>query len=481
MGVTSVSNTVDTGAIFRLDEGTELTDKKLMEFIRKNDQLVTSRYQPLKNAYDNNYEIFDAVSKPRWKPDVRVSVNFAQYIVDTFEGFFIGIPVKVSSDDGDLNTFVAELFDTIDLDDTFAELSSTVSIYGRGYQIAYVNEDGDVGSAALTPIEAFAIYDEGITPKMRYFVRTYKDSDNKRHGSISDATTVRYFDIVGGAPSYTDEYHHGFGNVPAVEYIMNSSRRGVFESVLNLINEYNKALSEKGNDVESFAEAYMKVLGAKIDEATLEFMRTNRVINFGGTDGKDVVVDFLQKPTGDGTQEHLLDRLERLIFTVAMVCNISDDNFATSSGIALKYKLLPMINLASKKWTKFRAGMKKFFKLVCSNPVSSLGEDDWSRLTYVHSLNYPANMNDEAETASRLTGITSKKTQLSVLSFVDDVNEEMKQIAIEAGTAAENKAVDQNPVQANAGKPTSGQAAERDLAADGDEDTAQASKVVERT
>ena len=38
--------------------------------------------------------------------------------------------------------------------------------------------------------------------------------------------------------------------------------RGYSSRYLTMINAYNKALSEKANDVDYFADAYLKVLGA---------------------------------------------------------------------------------------------------------------------------------------------------------------------------------------------------------------------------
>ena len=57
----------------------------------------------------------------------------------------------------------------------------------------------------------------------------------------------------------------------------------------------------------------MKILGAKLEASDLEVLRRNRVINFEGMDALNVVVDFLQKPNGDTTQENLINRLEKLI------------------------------------------------------------------------------------------------------------------------------------------------------------------------
>ena len=423
--------------IFRIADGAEMTDEKLLSYIKQNDAKTNARYDVLWNAYNNDYPIYKQRAKPSWKPDNRLSVNLARYIVDTFVGFAYGIPVKVQSDDEATQDFITALNAATDEEDVLTELATATAIFGRAYRIAYVDESGEIGTAFLDPRESVMIYSEGITPRPRYFVRTFIDSEKVRRGSISDEYCVKYFHITGGKVAWDDAYLHGFGCVPAVESVMNRGRRGIFEDVLPLINSYNKVLSEKSDDVEYFSDSYMKVLGAAVDEQTIRFMRENRVINLAGKAGADVVVDFLQRPSADGTQENLLDRLERNIFTVAMVCNISDDNFATSSGIALRYKLLPMVNLASSAWRKMAHSLDEYYRIVCASPVTPVPEDAWQSLTYIHALNYPANIADEASTAATLSGIVSKRTQLATLSIVDNVDAEIEQIEAEAEAEAD--------------------------------------------
>ena len=111
-----------------------------------------------------------------------------------------------------------------------------------------------------------------------------------------------------------------------------------------------------------------------------------------------------------------------------MVANISDENFGTSSGIALKYKLQGMSNLAKTKERKFISGMNRRYKLIFSNPVSGMREDAWVNIKYKFTQNIPANTLDEAQTASQLSGIVSHETQLGILSAVDNVKEELERI-----------------------------------------------------
>ena len=415
--------------IYRISPEEELTDAKLSQFIARHAAESMFRYKQLQDAYETDFPIFHEPKKPEWKPDNRIAVNFAKYIVDTMNGYFIGNPVKITVDGGEesIEKYVEFLDQYNDQDDNNAELSKICSIYGKGYEMYYNDEDGNVGIIYLDPTEAFMIYDDSVLKRERYFVRLYRDEDNVLHGSVSDQEKVRWFTIKGKIVWEEQEQLHYFNGVPATEYRENKECQGIFEPVLSIINAFNKAISEKANDVDYFADAYLKIIGALLDEDELKHVRSDRVINFDG-DGESVIVDFLQKPDGDTTQEHLLDRLQNLIFLIAMVANISDENFGTSSGIEMAYKLQGMSNLRKTKERKFTSGMNRRYKLIFSNPGNAMQKDDWVKLHYKFTPNVPANLLEESQIAQNLSGVVSQETQLGVLSVVDNPRAEIERI-----------------------------------------------------
>ncbi len=234
----------------------------------------------------------------------------------------------------------------------------------------------------------------------------------------------------GGLHYLEDEFRpHNFSDIPATEFLENESRIAVFESVYSLIVGYNKALSEKLNDVDAFADAYLAILGAHVDDDMLKNMRDSRMISFDGDMSENPVdVRFLEKPSADGLEENLLNRMERLIYQVSMIANINDENFGNSSGIAMAYKLQSMSNLAKTKERKFTSGLNRRYKVVFSNPVNSMGSDDWINLRYKYTRNLPKNLLEEMQIAQGLSGIVSQETQLSVLSIVDNPTEEIERL-----------------------------------------------------
>lgn len=418
--------------IFRLPKSVELTLSLLDEFIGKHRQQVSDRYEKLYNAYVSDHDILHQKDKAKGKPDNRIVVNFPKYIVDTMNGFFLGIPVKVTAEEEAVSSFVEFLDQYNDQDDNNAELSKICSIFGRGYEMYYTDEDGELCITYLNPMEAFMIFDDSIVERPLYFVRRYKDYEGNEFGSISNDGYVRNFSVTGGI-KWTDEWTpHYFDGVPATEFVENAERQGLFEPVMPMVNAYNKAISEKANDVDYFADAYMKILGPKVNKEDTDFIRDTRIINFEGEDPQKMIVDFMNRPESDTTQENLLNRTERLIYHISMVANISDENFGTSSGIAMKYKLQAMSNLGKGKERKFASGMNRRYKLLFSHPLSKVPKDSWVSLHYQFTQNIPANLMEEADIAAKLEGVVSDETKLKVLSIVDNVKDEMDKMEKES-------------------------------------------------
>ncbi len=416
-------------------------DLNLLCYWLKEHEIDCQRFRHLQDMYEGRHPILHAQDKPKWKPDNRIVVNFAKYIVDTLNGYFLGIPVKTGAPEEAQQEAVQEILSGNDQDDNNFELSKIMSIYGSGFELVYLGQEAEVRITYLTPLEAFVIYDDTVERKPLYGVRYYRDRENILHGVLYSRTSILPFTDQGGMHFLVEEEKlHYFDGVPLIEYVENEERQSAFEQAESAILAYEKALSEKANDVDAFADAYMMIKGLDLDEKELFTIRNDRVVQIPAQTDADVLnavdVSFLSRPSGDTTQENLLDRLEGQIFAMSMVANISDEDFGGSSGTALAYKLQPMKNLAAVKARKFSSGMNRRWQLICSSASTPFGEDDWKEFRYRFTLNAPQNLLEEAQTAAQMSGITSRKTQLSVLSAVADVAQEEAQIAEENGAVS---------------------------------------------
>lgn len=416
---------------FIMDKNEELDLDMLGGFINKHQQLVVARFLPLESMYKGNHEILRMKEKPLNKPDNRIVMNFAKYIVDTLNGYFLTIPIKINHESDEYMAKLQDILDFNNIDDEQYELSKDMSIFGVGYEMLYLDEEARENILHLSPKETFVIRDNSIRKRIRYGVHYYRDEKNNLKGTFSDDQKIYYFEEGKNGLYIAEEYPHYFGDCPIDEWRENEECQSAFESVYTMINQVNKVVSEKANDVDYFADAYLKVIGVELQEEVLSKLRDSRIWNLYKTsseaDGTIPDVDFLSKPDADQTQENLLNRLEEKIYQLSMVPNLSDENFGTSSGIALSYKLQGLDNLCKTKERKFTAGLIRRYKMLCNLP-NWHDKEAYKGITYQFTRNAPKNVLEEAQVVNSLNGLVSKETALSYLSIVDNAKEELEKM-----------------------------------------------------
>lgn len=394
-------------------------------------KLMLPRYEYLENLYLGFHDIFRLPEKEGWKPDHRLAVGFPRYITDTFIGYAYGKPIKVQSEDEKFDEAMQLFAKRNALKDHNKEMAKVACKFGHAFEYLYQNESTETRVTRFTPRQMFIVYDDSVAERALFAVRYgYHGEKSKLRGKLYGEILTPDQVLKFEEDKITDMNDNPYGKIPVVEWKLNEERIGLYESVAGLVETYNAALGEKANDVESFAEAYLAIMGAEIDEEGIRRIRDSRIINLYGTNNaKDVLIQFLQKPTADGTQENLLDRLETLIYQTSMVANISDDSFGgATSGTSLAYKLQAMSNLAESFDSKVEKSIRKRLKLFCTLSTNTPRQDAYEDVEITFTRNVPKNLLEEAQTAAQLSGIVSHETQLRGLSIVADPKAELERI-----------------------------------------------------
>ena len=417
---------------FTIKDDQEFSMQLLKEYINQH-RIKCKRYLRLKNTYEGFHSILEQEEKEQYKPDNRLVMNYAKYIVDTLNGFFMGIPVNYNHDNEQMNERLKTINSYNDVDDLNSEISKLVDIYGEAHEMHYVDEFAQPCFIELSPVSGFIIFDNSIRRKYRYYVN-YDIVDSKIKGSYSDSSKIFYFEENEDKELYiTEEREHYYNGVPVVQYKSNSELMGAFEPVITLIDGINKAISEKANDVDYFSDAYLKILGAMLEEEDLRTLRDSRIINLSrlGSDKNDIVVDFLEKPSVDTTQENLLERLISAVFMISQTVNLADDTFTNTSGVSLEYKMQPMSNLLNNKERKFTSSFNRRYKLICSLPNIKMNKDEWLKIKYKFTRNKPQNVKEETDIARNLKGIISDESIIETLSIVENAKKEYDKLKLQ--------------------------------------------------
>ncbi|KLA45190.1 phage portal protein [Ligilactobacillus ruminis] len=372
----------------------------------------------------------DILHKPtdaqRTGPDNRLVANIANYLVDTYNGYFMGIPPKITLDNEQQNDLLQDWNDTNSVQDKLNEISKQCDIYGRSYALVYQDEDGYTCLTVIPPTDGVMIYDDTINHGRLAFIRHWSAQGDQGTQSMAEVYTADTITTYSDS-RMIDERPNIYGVVPAVEFFDNEERLGLCDNVATLINELNDTLSSKQNQIEYFDNAYLSVLGLNLDadgDGLPDIdLQTQRMIYSPDADAVNAKIEFLAKPDADGMQEHQIDRLTNLIYQIAKVPNPNDDSFSgNASGVAMQYKMLSMQNMAASKERKFTRSLRKLYRAVFS---LTNWPDAWRDLKFKFNRNLPNNLSEEVADAKNLEGVVSKETQLSVLSIVDDPKAEI--------------------------------------------------------
>lgn len=427
--MSEIKGQVVEGNVFIYPKDDEITMADLLKFISKNKSLA-EEYKHNLEMYKGNHNILN--KQPRqFGPDNKLVANLPHYIVDTYNGFFTGIPPKVTLEDKETNSLLQEWNDENSLQDKLSEISKQADIFGRSLAFVYQDEDSQTRIAYSSPVNSFMVYDDTVSRQPLAFVRYWKNTDSVQVGMVYYSDKTISFE----GNKFGDEMLNPYKMVPAVEFYGNEERQGVFDNVKTLIDELDRVISQKANQVEYFDNAYLKVLGVDLDrdgdgkpDADLI---GNQMIYSPDADATNATVDFISKPDGDNMQEHIIDRLVSMIYQISMVANLNDEAFAgNSSGVALQYKLLPMRNMAANKERKFRQALRRLYRIVFSvgTVLPEVHSEDWRELVFTFKRNLPDDISNDADIAQKLQGMVSQETLLSILPFVNDPQEEIKRI-----------------------------------------------------
>lgn len=404
-----------------------------------------ARLQRLGNYYAGRHDILDG-ARDQSKPDNRLVNNFCRSITDTTVGYFIGVPVAYSSDDGETLARVTAI--SAYNDEAFANsaLARDMSVYGRAAELIWVDEDRMPRFTAVDPTSVIPVESPALEGEMEAAIRFYVPKWEKDFvAEVYDADKVEIYRVKGSAVS-SDGYamekigerEHFFGMVPINIYRNNRDMTGDFEPVMTLVDAYNKLESASVNDFELFADSYLVIsgMGGTTAEDVERFRRERVLLVDEGGDAR-----WLTKNANDAYVENLKERIARDIYRFSSTVDLMDRNFTGGnlSGTALRYRMAAFDNRVAVTEQYFRKALSRRWELI-SSVLGVMGERlDWSKVRARFSRNVPGNVEQTADVAAKLDGIVSRRTLHELLPFISSADEEKVRMASERSDSAETE------------------------------------------
>lgn len=373
------------------------------------------------------------------KADYRISHNFGGYISRFATSYMISKPVTITysgseDDEGtdDLDD-VKEINRINDLDATNYELAFDASVYGRAFEFHYRRKDKtDDLIVRINPQEMFVIRDKTVEKKIIGAVHCpvfdgeieltiYTDTDIYKFPTV-DSTNIK----VGNATKVKNPY----GRVQVVEWWNNRYREGDFEKEMSIIDAYDSAQSDTANYMSDLNDALLILTGdipysigklKEMKDANILALETGMTASGGQTTAD---AKYIYKQYDVQGAEAYKERLLNDMFLLSGIVKISDENFGTQSGVALKYKLFGLQQLKETKTTFFRRALRQRYSIIQDMRAKNGGEKiDANMLEFTFHENLPEDVWTEIKTYIEVGGELSQETLRENSSFTTNKKE----------------------------------------------------------
>lgn len=363
------------------------------------------------------------------KPCNRIVTNYCYNIVQNYLGYITGIDVAYSScDDFDA---VQDVLNYNDVRTEDSEYLRNALIFGRAFEINYVDEDAIQRFKVLDSRECIPIYSNDLNNDLLYVIRYYvadtvnSDQDeyyievygNKFIRKYKSSNAFATLSLLEEQPNY-------YNQVPVTVFSLNADEESVFDKVMTLQDAYNKLLSSEVDDFESFCDAYLVLKGCMADADDLVAMKQNRVLMMDA----DAEASYLTKSVSDTQIENMLKNINDTIHKIANSPDFNDEKLMAQSGIAMRYKLVGFENVSSNIVANMTKALQKRIELICSILHLTGSDNTWRDVHIVFTRNLPENITETAQVINQLRGIVSDKTLISLLPFIKDVDAEVEQL-----------------------------------------------------
>lgn len=412
------------------------------------------RYARLLRYYLGDHDIQHR-TRSQGAPNNKVVCNHARNITDTVTGYFVGQPITYN---GDAIEDLTDWLERAGTDLVDNELAQDMSIYGRAYEIISMDADARARSYCVSPQNALMVYDDTLEHQPLFGVYYYPRIDQEGHADgyactvYTDTEIHRYALNEGWTLVSQDSQPHYFGAVPMIEYHNGRHCQGDFEPQISLIDAYNLLMSDRINDKEQFVDAILILVNATLqdnmdlldadDESAesyrrLRALRDNKLLELGeGGDAR-----YLTRTFDEAGIEVLRKALERDIYKFAATPCMSDDNFVgNSSGVAMEYKLLGLEQLIRIKERYFTEGLRRRCRLY-AHVLETKGRPhiDVDGIEYQYKRGLPKNLMELAQIVATLDERVPQSYLLSLLPFVHNVDDALKELAAERDARAERQ------------------------------------------
>lgn len=412
-------------------------DNLKKEFLANKDKYnIINRYYKGQTDSIINYQTTD-------RSNLKVSCNYLKKFVKEETSYSVGNPISYTSKIND-NAGIEALDKVLEnfKENHDIELFRAMVLFGIAYEVYFIDKNNKLGCKVLKPTEAYHKEDEegNITGLLREYT---KRVDGELKGFYDYYTEEAIFHYDENLKEIAEPTVNVLNIIPVSVARLSDElwEDTLFTDIKGLQDSLETILSDSTNEISDFRNAYLVTVGLMFDEEGQNSpaeMKKRGILSIDGTEGK---VEWLIKNINDTFIQNTIKVLVEKIYELTSHIN-HNDSLATSnaSGVALKSRLISLMQRCIFNQNSYKELLKCRIEVIFDFlAITQRLALNWEDIKITFTPCIPSDDGQIADLISKLEGKVSMKTLLSLLSFVENANEEIENVKEEGSNYSEQE------------------------------------------
>lgn len=418
--------------LFKKEIGLDLNNPEHLALVKK----AYGSYYVFRNIYQKMYRYYkgdtDAIRKYLFvteRSNLKTNTNYIKKFIKEEVAYTLGNDITYESRTDNVSVVKDIEYYTAHWDELHdTNLMKYLITFTKVYELYYIDDNADFCSKIIKPTEGYAYYDES-SKKVLFFIHSFKNDFDTATSYIDVYTSDRIYHFDNKFNQISKPTINIFGEVPVTigDLTDEGYDDSLYKDLKGLQDAFETNLSDIGNEISDFRNAYLLFKNAQVDEEDIPEMKRLGVLQLPG-DKSDA--KWLIKDINDAFIQNTLNRYEDTMYQLACHINHNEKMQSNLSGITLRSRLIVLENKCSlqikahKNIVKNRMRFLFIYLDLKKNKIY-----DYKDVKAMYTPNIPS---DDLATAQMLAqvpeDIISKDTARGRFSFINNTVAEAEKV-----------------------------------------------------
>lgn len=410
--------------LFKKEIGLDLDNPEHLKLVKK----AYGSYWIFKNIYEKMYRYYkgdtDAIRKYLFvteRSNLKINLNYIKKFIKEEVAYTLGNDITYESRTDNENVVKDIEYYTAHWNELHdSDLMKYLIIFTNVYELYYIDDNADFCSKIIKPTEGYAYYDES-SKKILFFIHAFKNDFDTTNSYIDVYTADKIYHFDGKFNEISSPTQNIFGEVPVSigELTEEGYNDSLYKDLKGLQDAFETNLSDIGNEISDFRNAYLLFKNSQVDEKDIPDMKKLGILQLPGDKAE---ASWLIKNINDTFIQNTLDRYEDTMYQLACHINHNESLQSNLSGVALRSRLIVLENKCSLLIKSHKNIVKNRLRFLFKYLYLKKNKNyDYKDVKALYTPNIPT---DDLSTAQMLSqvpeGIISKDTARGLFSFINN-------------------------------------------------------------